>query len=163
MSGFKLIEHTEWQPLIPPIWLFSFPFNADEFEHRSGVRLEENHVDGLGLMRTSIVKLDEYILYLECAAEGPRELSNVSVMVYAHEQDWDRIATLACGELNIEVDELPEVQSEIEPGKWVLSRLDDNDNEVEMFRFPLKEMADNAKRIYTERGHKQSYYVRKSE
>lgn len=163
MSGFKLIKNTEWQPLIPPIWLFTFPFNAKEFELRTGVILEENLVDGLGPMRTGIVKLDKYILYLVCAAEGSRKISNVSVMVYAHEQDWERIANLACCELNISVDELSAVQSEIEPGKWTLFRLDDNDNEVEMFRYPLKEMAEGAKRIYTERGHKQSYYVRKND
>ncbi|WP_455232037.1 hypothetical protein [Geopseudomonas aromaticivorans] len=43
---------------------------------------------------------------------------------------------------------------------WVLYRLDDNGNEVEMRRFASREVAEAVMRDYDARGHKQAYLVR---
>lgn len=45
-------------------------------------------------------------------------------------------------------------------GRWVLYRIDDNGNEVEMRRFARREDAEAAMRDYEARGHKQAYLVR---
>ncbi|MCW3148568.1 hypothetical protein N8H22_08140 [Stutzerimonas stutzeri] len=46
--------------------------------------------------------------------------------------------------------------------QWVLYRIDDNGNEVEMRRFPDRCGAEQAMRDYERRGHKQAYLVRKA-
>lgn len=48
-----------------------------------------------------------------------------------------------------------------ESGSWVLVRLDDNGNEVEMFRFHHERDAIATQRVYEARGHKQAYFVRR--
>lgn len=43
---------------------------------------------------------------------------------------------------------------------WVLYRIDDNGNEVEMCRYASRSAAEAAMREYEARGHKQAYLVR---
>ena len=45
-------------------------------------------------------------------------------------------------------------------GRWLLYRLDDNGNEVEMRRFASRAAAEALMREYEARGHKQAYLVR---
>lgn len=45
-------------------------------------------------------------------------------------------------------------------GRWVLYRIDDNGNEVEMRRFAERNAAEALMREYEARGHKQAYLVR---
>lgn len=45
-------------------------------------------------------------------------------------------------------------------GRWVLYRIDDNGNEVEMRRFAERAAAEALMRDYERRGHKQAYLVR---
>jgi hypothetical protein len=45
-------------------------------------------------------------------------------------------------------------------GRWVLYRIDDNGNEVEMRRFAERAAAEALMREYERRGHKQAYLVR---
>ena len=44
--------------------------------------------------------------------------------------------------------------------RWVLYRIDDNGNEVEMRRFASRQEAEAAMRAFEARGHKQAYLVR---
>lgn len=46
------------------------------------------------------------------------------------------------------------------PDRWVLYRIDDNGNEVEMRRFAERDEAEALMREYEQRGHKQAYLVR---
>lgn len=43
--------------------------------------------------------------------------------------------------------------------QYILTRLDDNNNEIEMNRFTDKQTALAQKHEFTRRGHKQHYYV----
>jgi len=49
---------------------------------------------------------------------------------------------------------------EPDPSRWVLYRIDDNGNEVEMRRFAGRAEAEALMREYERRGHKQAYLVR---
>lgn len=42
---------------------------------------------------------------------------------------------------------------------WILKRLDDNGNEVDVKRFPTREEAEAARGELEARGHKQTYWV----
>ena len=44
--------------------------------------------------------------------------------------------------------------------RWVLVRLDDNGNEHEMVRFLTRKNAKQSADRYTQKGHKQAYFVR---
>lgn len=44
--------------------------------------------------------------------------------------------------------------------RWLLYRIDDNGNEVEMRRFATRNEAEAAMRTFEARGHKQAYLVR---
>lgn len=44
---------------------------------------------------------------------------------------------------------------------WLLYRIDDNGNEIEMARFAERSAAERAMRDYERRGHKQAYLVRR--
>lgn len=46
------------------------------------------------------------------------------------------------------------------PDRWILYRIDDNGNEVEMRRFAGRAEAEALMREYEGRGHKQAYLVR---
>jgi hypothetical protein len=48
----------------------------------------------------------------------------------------------------------------LEPMRWVLVRLDDNGNEHEMVRFLTRKNAEQSADRYTQKGHKQAYFVR---
>lgn len=48
-------------------------------------------------------------------------------------------------------------------GRWVLYRIDDNGNEVEMRRFATRDAAEATMRAYEARGHKQAYLVREEQ
>lgn len=45
-------------------------------------------------------------------------------------------------------------------GRWLLYRIDDNGNEVEMRRFAERAAAEALMHEYERRGHKQAYLVR---
>ncbi|SEJ61801.1 hypothetical protein SAMN04244572_04672 [Azotobacter beijerinckii] len=49
---------------------------------------------------------------------------------------------------------------EPDPSRWVLYRIDDNGNEVEMRRFAERAEAEALMREYERHGHKQAYLVR---
>ncbi|MGE4406524.1 hypothetical protein [Pseudomonas sp.] len=46
--------------------------------------------------------------------------------------------------------------------RWVLYRIDDNGNEVEMQRFSDRASAERLMHAYQARGHKQTYLVREA-
>lgn len=52
-------------------------------------------------------------------------------------------------------------ESPAEAAVWVLYRIDDNGNELEMHRFSERADAERAMREYESRGHKQAYLVRR--
>ena len=61
--------------------------------------------------------------------------------------------------LSIETSELLELGEFLESPKYSLSRLDDNNNEIEIARFHQKYLAEYLRKKYEDKGHKQDYYV----
>ncbi|TQV88674.1 hypothetical protein FLL46_07165 [Aliikangiella coralliicola] len=61
--------------------------------------------------------------------------------------------------LQVEPSSLNAVNKNLGPGKWRLTRLDDNGNEIEMYVFQEEHCARAVRTLFERRGHKQDYYV----
>ena len=56
--------------------------------------------------------------------------------------------------------ELKQISEDLSPAKWVLYRQGDDGNEVELERFLQEHLANHHMKVFSERGHKQCYFVR---
>jgi len=63
--------------------------------------------------------------------------------------------------LGLTTDELLWMNKDIGPASWILTRIDDNGNETEMFRFQEESSANWILKKYEEKRHKRHYYVNK--
>jgi len=150
----------DWSLICEPVWLCSLPFDDKEFSAVTGIKFEEHLEDGLGRVLSAICELNGSQVLLQSFIDGPDEAKLIYVKVHGYETEWDRVKKDLCAVLGIEISNIPLVQNELQPGKWKLTRLDDNGNEVEMYRFPERSLAEQAREEFERRGHKQDYYVR---
>ena len=156
----KQLSFSDWIPFCSPVWLCSLPLRDKKFSEITDIQFEEYLEDGLGRVLGAVCEIGGSQLFLKSCIDGPDEAKLISVNVHGHETEWEKIKLSLCSVLSIDLSDIPMEQSELQPGRWILSRLDDNGNEVEMYRFPDRHLAEQAQRDYENRGHKQDYYVR---
>ncbi len=159
----------DWQPICEPVHLCTLPFSRDELAVRFGLTFESSEVRGLGQVAATVVCLNDTALLFSSASatqmeshSTPSEVGGkISVMVQAQAVGWSAIIDALCDELGIARVALVWEQQELVPGTWQLLRQDDNGNTFEMFRFPDEMRATQAREVYKQRGHKQTYFVQR--
>lgn len=150
----------DWKLICEPVWLCGLPFDAIQVAEKLDIAFEKHLEQGLGRVLYAIVIFKGKTLLLKSCLDGPLEAQLVSVMVLGQETEWELIISNLCHVFGIARDAIPMEQEELQSGKWALLRLDDNNNFIEMFRFPNEWRASQAKKVYEKRGHKQAYFIR---
>jgi len=133
-------------------------------------------MDGLGSVCASVIDIDGSLLWLQAAVDETGQLRRINddedsvnqnresykiyVNILSYERDSKLVLLKLCNELNINCDQLYDFNSQLGVAKWLLTRLDDNNNEIEMYHFLEKSCAEYVREQYEKKGHKQSYFVR---
>ena len=155
----KQIAETDWDEMGASVDICTLPHSADDLKKRCGVQFIKYEEPGIGEMCAAVLSVDD--VKFRVYSPVLEEHQNLVVQVLSHEADSLLALNTFVGFLGLEKNQLKWIADELGPARWVLTRLDDNDNEVEMFRFQTEASANWVRNKYEERGHKQSYYVRK--
>ena len=96
--------------------------------------------------------------------ENPKEINRdadrVSVSVRSYEPNHELALSKLCAAFGLEENELAYIQENLSVANWALLRVDDNGNEVEVFRYHDRFCAEYVRDSYAAKGHKQAYFVR---
>ncbi len=138
------------------------PFTLDEFEVRFHLSFDCYEEAGLGTCHFCVMWVDFTPYLLRAYPQGPKAAQYISVAAQISEENWDLALSKLLATVGIERKELVWEQTEPNSSKWVLYRFDDNDNEVEMFRYADKLRAEWAQMKFEAKSHKQTYFISES-
>lgn len=146
-----------------PIFLCQTPFSVANIEEILGILFKEGKEGkkgGLGTDFYSFISIDDKQIMFKGYDDRNRK-EDLSVCAYMHctEPSPRQLIELLTKSLSIDECELLEFGGYLESPKYVLSRLDDNRNELEIARFHNVCLAEHLKKCYEDKGHKQDYYV----
>lgn len=123
----------------------------------------ESFPDGDEIVDHAAVSVDGHAVLFKSQMSPPGGERQIEVWVAAHETAWDPVMEALCDAFELDRGELPSVETGLTPGGWILWWLDDNGNEVQMFRLPDEARAEFYKQVYERRGHNQTYFVRRAD
>ncbi len=152
------IEETEFDEIAEPLALTQISMPIESLVQRFGLTLSLQHDDQLGPMKTSFFRIGAIPYYFETPDyEDFAQITNVYVR--STEPDtlfaFETFKSTAC----LSTKDLIWVRPQLGKASWLLCRTDDNGNESVMFRFNEEVIARAMQDIYTQRGHKQMYWV----
>jgi hypothetical protein len=108
------------------------------------------------------LQIDNSQYWVSSHPQGPDIAHYMAVEVPSIEINTEVALTKLLSELQISKEELKHCSDDLGPAKWVLYRIDDNANKIEMFRFQNELFANNVRKRYQQKGHKQTYVVTKA-
>ncbi|WP_444997498.1 hypothetical protein [Aliikangiella sp. IMCC44359] len=159
---FEIISNEIWlkSEMASPHFLCQLPFSVSEIEAMIGVEFEELIEDGLGSVCYAFISFDNHQVLLK-GFNNRSIKEDFSVCAYMHSSERSPVELLRKVTKTFGIDEsqLLELGEYMDSPKYILSRLDDNNNEVEINRFHDKRVAEYLRKKYEDRGHKQDYYV----
>lgn len=157
----KLIQITtdEWDEIGDPYLIAIIPFGFNELEENYPVVFDSYENEGLGEARGALVKVGQFKYFLECHPGGPEIATKVAVHVRSIEPNSKVALNNMIQFLGLKRSELVWEAATLGEAEWILTRLDDNGNEIEMRRFQNEVSANWVKIQYETKGHKQSYFV----
>ena len=141
-----------------PQFLCQLPFSVAETEKLIEVEFEESVEDGLGAVFYTLFSLKNQHVLLK-GFQDRQIKQDFGVCAYMHSNEKDPRELLKNITIALGIDEscLRELGESLDSPKYLLSRLDDNNNEID--RFHDESVAQYLKKEFQERGHKQDYYV----
>jgi len=171
------ISEEEWKEVGSPEYLCYLNMYWQDLLDTQSIKGFAYQIDGLGPYRGAVVKIADVHYWLS-AYYDPKNPSGrivddtqsdeehsgayrVRVSIRSYEKDQEYALSVLCNNLEITRDDLWHCNPGLSKAGWQLVRLDDNDNEVEMFQFHSESQAVCVRDAYTKKGHKQDYYVRK--
>ena len=152
----------DWKPVCEPVWLASLPFKYKDFIAKFDLEFLIEVEDGMGETAFACAMLDQTQLWFQSRLISGDD-AYLALYVHGTEENWEKVLNELCAACGISQADLLAKQTELRPGRFSLWRLDDNSNEVLMFRFPDRLRAEQCQRLFTDRGHKQIYFVRSEE
>ena len=153
------IDFNDWNEIGYPEYIAILPIYPQDLRRKQYIEFVDYEDEGLGLARGAAFKIKGVQYFVRCHLIGDEEEDQLTVMVRSTEPDSEHALTLLLKALKIERSTLPWEQESLGKCSWLLSRLDDNGNEVEMFRFLNEDSARINQKKYAAKGHKQSYFV----
>lgn len=161
MTQIKLIDMKEWMvnEKVAPIFLCETPLSVSDVEDRVALKFNEHHEDGLGKTYISFISINGKELFFKGFLS--KQQNDAGVTAFMHSDEGSPIDALkeVLNLLSLEQHQLKAISKHMGSPKFSLTRLDDNNNEVEMARFHDRTMAESLKNFYDEKGHKQIYFV----
>lgn len=159
---FDVISNETWMrtEMANPLFLCQLPFSVSEIEGMIGVEFEKIIEDGLRAVFYAFISFENHQVLLKGFSD--RHIKNdFAVCTYMHSNERAPLELLrkVTATLGIDDSQLLELGEYMDSPKYILSRLDDNNNEIEISRFHDKRVAESLRKKYEDRGHKQDYYV----
>ena len=162
MSKIFQIRKEDWCEVADPQYIATLPFSHDKLEKIIGFKFFVYDEVNLGKTFGVYAQIED-VQYLFTAQ--PDELEEQSELVSVQIPSIQNDSLIALNKLlkvlNIEMANLVWKNESLGPCRWVLYRLDDNNNRFEVKRFLNDQSADWVKRKYEQKGHKQIYEVQK--
>lgn len=164
MKTAKIINIEKWTKSeeASPLKLAELPLSVEEIEACIGQCFEEYTEHGLGNCYRAFIAIDGKEVFMRGVASKNNKEPGVIAQVHSHEEDPGLVLTYVCELLNITGKDMRWVTEFLSEPKFVLYRIDDNANEIEMKRFHLESSAKWAAEKYSKGGHKQLYLVRRA-
>ncbi len=157
----KQISETDWNEIANPFDLATIPLLPSEFSHKFQIQSFEYNEDGLGLCTAFLFEIDgsKYESRSFLNTNGDAKYLNVAVL--STEPDSLKALDKLLDILELTKDHLSWINPNLGVASRILARIDDNGNEIEMFRFQEEFCANWVMKKYEAKGHKQHYFVRK--
>ena len=155
-----------WGELNEFIELCVLPMMREDLESKFGIEFYNFTTDGIGEFCVSEVEIKGSNFFLVSLKDSSRNTlekfnyDNVLVLMGCRTSYPNKLLTLLLNDLDLKISDLLWCCDDLGPAQWSLHRLDDNNNEIEMFRYLHERCAETAKRIFDEKGHKQAYFVK---
>ena len=118
--------------------------------------------DDLGRVTYAFLRLGGKLVCLAAYPDGPAQAQLVHVRVQGNEPAPQEVVRVVGNAFGIADPDLAWQSPLLASSRWVLYRVDDNGNEVEMDRFLVRCIADNVAARLQAKGHKQTYLVREA-
>lgn len=151
------IDKSDWDEIAEAEAICKLPMGVEELEKLHTLAFFSYVADAGAAMNAAVVKIGNFKYWLCCPDE--QKTQSVCVNIRSFETDsLKALEALLCA-LNLTGSDLLWQAENLGPAKWVLSRLDDNGNEIEMIRFLHEHAANRIRDRYQKKGHKQDYYV----
>jgi hypothetical protein len=161
MNNIKLVDAHEWMlnEKVTSVFLCQTPFSISEVEALIGFDFQECEQDGLGMVYSCFLVVDDKKLLLKGFLSKEQKDEPVYVEMHGDEASPEEVLERVLNILLIKREQLTEIGKYMSPPKFSLTRLDDNNNEVEISRFHDSNMAEYLRKKYEDKGHKQTYCV----
>ena len=155
-----------WGELNEFIELCVLPMMREDLESRFGIEFYKFSTDGIGEFCVSEVEIQGSNFFLISLKDSSRatleefNYDNILVCMGCQSAHSGKLLTILLNDLDLPISDLLWCSGDLGPAQWSLHRLDDNNNEIEMFRYLRERCAESAKKIFDKKGHKQAYFVK---
>ena len=156
----KQISEEHWNEIGDPETLAVLPIYPSEIEKNTSISFSDDFEDGLGRCQVALIQIQDFIYLLTAYPDGPAECHFITVKVRSFEPNSEIALSNILNKLNINRNRLIWEGENIGPARWILYRLDDNGNEIEIYRFLNERSAKWVQSKYEKKGHNQCYFVK---
>jgi len=158
----KLISWDEWKQgaVTNSLPLAELPFSIEVAEKKINLNLHRYRRDGMGEFIGGALHIGDSEILLQGSIDT-KEIGAI-VEMRGTEREPKKVLNSICSILDISLEQLAWVSNYLDGPKYKVVRLDDNDNEIEMERFFDLHAAERYAKIFEDRGHKQTYSVKRA-
>lgn len=153
------IQKKDWDEVASILHLCTLPLSVSEAEQIGGVSFLEFEEQGLGTCYAAYLQKNNSKCYLMGYVDKNNDELGVAVYMRSFEPSPGYLLNCIIDFFSIEKAKLEDVNEKLSPPEWVVYRLDDNNNKVEMQTFHDKNVAELYRSTYENRKHKQTYTV----
>lgn len=137
------------------------PFTVAQAEKQFGLAFAQGEPGTTGQAGRSHAVIEHegqaYLLHAARQAASPDHL--LEVVARGDVRYPEPLVAKICAAFKLAAQDLPWVSPDLGERPWALWRLDDNNNRTVMAYFKDRRLAERAAQMYTQRGHRQLYYV----
>lgn len=140
--------------------LCELPYSVSDLEEMIGCEFFEYSEEGLGQIYGLYLAIEDTGLFFR--GLSPKDFKSHGVVAYmrSYEQNPQHVLDTLCSTLKVEKHDLPWVTSNDFDDRWMVYRIDDNGNEIEMYQFLNESSAQSIVKSFERKGHKQSYFIK---
>ncbi len=153
----KQVPEDQWNEIAVPFDLAVIAITPEILKEKYKIEFFEYYDDGLGEAKACVIDIANTLYWLVTHFDEPEFM--VSVLSFTPNAN-DALENIIKA-LSLTSDTIIWQNPNIGKAVWVLFRVDDNGNEIEMYRFLEQNVAEHLKSIYENKGHKQAYFVTK--
>ncbi|WP_144394243.1 hypothetical protein [Pleionea sediminis] len=154
------IDSNEWNEISSSVLLCVIQCSVQELEEKYDLNFNEYVEDGLGTCFSCYVKINEcFYSFLDCFSKESKDIG-VSVYIRSFESNPESCLNLLYSAMDISSNDLTDVKDNLSKPSWLVYRVDDNGNEIDMQCFLEEHSALAYAKGFELKKHNQSYFVR---